>query len=106
MAETPSSTQHSGIALFSAGATAIEALWGAVCGMAMSGWVFFIWTVGRGFGSASGMRAKRAVSFLGPDESAPAAGVTGTGAWAAGDGFVESSEGGGGGGKTSGEVRT
>ena len=52
------------------------------------------------------MRAMRAVSFLGPDESAPAAGVTGTEAWAAGDGFVESGGGGGGGGKTSGEVRT
>jgi hypothetical protein len=52
------------------------------------------------------MRAMRAVSFLGPDESAPAAEVTGTEAWAAGDGFVESGGGGGGGGKTSGEVRT
>ena len=56
------------------------------------------------------MRAMRAVSFLGPDESSPGAGVTGTVAGGpgteTGDGFVETGEGGGGGGKTSGEVRT
>jgi len=42
MVETPRSTQHSGIILSSAGATAIEALWGAVGGMAIGGLVFFI----------------------------------------------------------------
>jgi hypothetical protein len=39
--ETPSNAQQIGIeiasALLSAGATAIDALWGAVCGMATSG---------------------------------------------------------------------
>jgi hypothetical protein len=51
------------------------------------------------------MRAIRAVSFFGLDESAPGTGVTGTGAWTADDGFVEGS-GGAGGGETSGEVIT
>jgi len=37
MVETPRSTQHSGIILSPAGTTAIEALWGAVRGMAISG---------------------------------------------------------------------
>ncbi len=47
------------------------------------------------------MRAMRAVSFFGLDENPP-----GTGAWAAGDGFVESGGGADGDEKTSGEVRT
>jgi hypothetical protein len=53
------------------------------------------------------MHAMRAVSFFGPEESAPADKVlTGTGAWTAGDGFVEGGGGAGGDRKTSGEVRT
>jgi hypothetical protein len=47
------------------------------------------------------MRAMRAVSCLGPEESAP-----GTGAWAAGDVSVEDGGGAGDGGKASGEVNT
>lgn len=86
-AETPRSAQHSGIALFSAGATAIEVLRGSACA-----WVFFIWTVETGLESGSGMCATRAVSFFGPDESASGRIATGGGA----DGAA----------KTSGEVRT
>ena len=52
------------------------------------------------------MRVMRAVSFFGLEESASGKVVTGIGAWTAGDGFVETGEGGGGGGKASGEVRT
>ena len=47
------------------------------------------------------MRAMRAVSFFGLDESAP-----GTGAWAAGDGSAENAGDADGDEKTSGEVRT
>ena len=86
-AETPRSAQHSGIALFSSGATAIEVLRGSA-----SGWVFFIWTVETGLEGESGMRATRAVSFFGPDESASGRIATGGGA----DGAA----------KPSGEVRT
>jgi hypothetical protein len=54
----------------------------------------------------SGIRAMRAVSFFGLDEGAPDKIATGTGAWKAGDGFVEDGGGAGGRGKASGEVST
>ena len=79
-AETPRSAQHSGIALFSSGATAIDVPREAACGMAMRGWVFFIWTVETDLEGESGMRATRAVSFFGPDESASGRIATGRGA--------------------------
>ena len=50
-AETPSSVQQVGIGIasigalplaFSVGATAIESLWGVICGIGISGCVFFI----------------------------------------------------------------
>ena len=86
MVEMPSSPQQIGIwiassiVLRSAGASAIKVLWGAVCGMAISGCVFFIWTVGSGLEGGSGISGTRAVSFFGPEGGGLGAGSTTTGA--------------------------
>jgi hypothetical protein len=62
--------------------------------------------VGSGFERGSGMSGMRAVSFLGPEEGEPGAGVTGvsTGVETAGGFGGEAGEGGGGGSKNWGDV--
>ena len=100
MAEMPSRPQQIGIwiassiVLRSAGASAIKVLWGAVCGMAISGCVFFIWTVGSGLEGGSGISGTRAVSFFGPEGGGLGAGATtaGAGATTAGAGGGTGSE--------------